>query len=63
ITYIGFAPFDNPEIALAVVVPSVQPADDLSVPSSHMQAQIAREVIDAYFNSKKTETVLPTPLQ
>lgn len=55
ITYIGFAPFDNPEIALAVVVPSVQPADDLSVPSSHMQAQIAREVIDAYFNSKKTQ--------
>lgn len=63
ITYIGFAPFDNPEIALAVVVPSVQPADDLSVPSSHMQAQIAREVMDAYFNSKKSATTtIPDPL-
>ncbi|MGL6058618.1 MAG: peptidoglycan D,D-transpeptidase FtsI family protein [Culicoidibacterales bacterium] len=61
ITYIGFAPFDNPEIAIAVVVPSVQPADDLSVASSHMQAQIAREVIDAYFASKKATTI-PEPL-
>lgn len=55
ITFIGFAPFDNPEIALVVVVPSVQPADDLSIASSHMQAQIAREVMDAYFESKKSQ--------
>lgn len=67
ITYIGFAPLENPEIAIAVIVPSVQPADDLALASSHMQIQIAREVMDAYFNSKKATTTtasdfIPAPL-
>lgn len=49
--FIGYAPADNPEVAIAVV---------LEDGTSHPAARVARAVLDAYFTSKKTGQT-PTP--
>jgi peptidoglycan glycosyltransferase len=43
--FVGYAPYDNPEIAVSVVVESVGTGSEYAVP-------IAREVFEAYFNSE-----------
>lgn len=43
-TFIGYAPFDNPEIAIAVVIPYL-PSSDYGT----MNIQVSRQIFDAYF--------------
>lgn len=50
LTHIGFAPYDNPEIAYALVIP------DASLESSYktnFSTVIAKELVDKYFEIKK----------
>lgn len=51
ITHIGFAPYKNPEIAYAVVVPWVTTNDNYEA----INNEIAREAVDTYFSLKKKE--------
>lgn len=46
-TYIGYAPYDDPEIAISVVVPYL-----LEDSSGRQSTQIAHEVMNAYFEMK-----------
>ena len=48
-TFVGFAPFDNPEIALAVVFPQAE----LPSGKNPIALEVAKDVIDAYFDSKE----------
>lgn len=50
VSHVGFAPFENPEVAYAVVIPWV--TTNFSQYISHNN-QIAREVLDVYFELKK----------
>ncbi|WP_342598400.1 penicillin-binding protein 2 [Psychrobacillus sp. FSL H8-0483] len=50
LTHIGFAPYDNPEIAYAIVVPW---ASEASVYESNYTSLLAREVVDKYFEIQK----------
>ena len=43
-TFVGYAPFDNPEITVTVVVPYLSTDTDRATP-------IAKKVFDAYFNT------------
>ncbi|GGA32154.1 peptidoglycan D,D-transpeptidase FtsI family protein [Psychrobacillus lasiicapitis] len=55
LTHIGFAPFDNPEIAYAIVVPQA------SIESSYKTnfvTPIARELVDKYFEIKQKNNAL-----
>ena len=47
-TYIGYAPFDKPEIAVSVVVPYL-PADD----PGRASTKVAHEVMNAYFEMQE----------
>lgn len=50
LTHVGFAPYDNPEIAYALVIP------DASLESSYktnFSTAIAKELVDKYFDIKK----------
>lgn len=47
LTYVGYAPYDDPEIAIAVVVPYLPPRD--SQRSNRENTRAARRVLDAYF--------------
>jgi len=55
LTHIGFAPYDNPEIAYAIVVPW---ASEASVYESNYTSALAREVVDKYFEIQKKNDVL-----
>jgi len=48
LTLVGYAPFDNPEVAMAVVVPWAYQSGEHA-----MNKDIGRKVMDAYFNLKK----------
>lgn len=48
LTLVGYAPFDNPEIAFSVVVPWVDQ-------NSRINKNIGRRALDAYFDLKKQE--------
>ncbi len=50
LTHVGFAPYDNPEIAYAIVVPW---ASLESVYQTNYTSYLAREVVDTYFEMKK----------
>ena len=50
-TFIGYAPYDDPEVAIAVV---------LENGTSHPASGVAKEVLDAYFESKTAGTA-PLP--
>lgn len=50
-TFIGYAPFDDPEVAIAVI---------LENGTSRPATQVAKTLLDAYFNSKDAG-VAPTP--
>lgn len=47
-SFIGFAPYDNPEIAIAVVVPYLP---NVNTGSPHME--MSRQIFDAYFKEGK----------
>ena len=50
-TFIGYAPFDEPEIAIAVLIEDG---------TSGASGRVSRKVLDAYFSSK-SEGLTPTP--
>jgi peptidoglycan glycosyltransferase len=43
--FVGYAPYDNPEIAVSIIVESVGTGSEYAVP-------IAREIFEAYFNNE-----------
>ncbi|MGM9930123.1 peptidoglycan D,D-transpeptidase FtsI family protein [Pradoshia sp.] len=47
LTFVSYAPYDNPEIAISVVVPWAYQSSD-----NQMNKKIAQKVYDAYFNFK-----------
>ena len=51
VTHVGFAPYDNPEIAYAVVVPHV--STNISGSFPHPNNELAREAVDKYFELKE----------
>ncbi|WP_397540176.1 peptidoglycan D,D-transpeptidase FtsI family protein [Rummeliibacillus pycnus] len=53
ITHIGFAPYDNPEIAYAVVIPWVTTSGSITNPTNNI---IARQAIEKYFELQKKKT-------
>lgn len=46
-TFIGYAPWDDPEVAISVIVPQSQTPNS---PSSSISEDIARDVLEAYFD-------------
>jgi penicillin-binding protein A len=60
LTHVGYAPFENPQIAYAVVIPWATTNFDVSLPTAN---KIARESADAYFELQKkyAETGVSTP--
>ncbi|WP_270179188.1 peptidoglycan D,D-transpeptidase FtsI family protein [Alkalihalobacillus sp. CinArs1] len=46
LSFVGFAPYDNPEIAISVIVPNMN--DD----GNHVNTRIGRQLFDAYFDLK-----------
>ena len=52
--FVGFAPYDKPEIALAVVV-------DQGGSGSAVAAPVARAIFEAYFLSKSSQGGVPSP--
>ena len=55
LTLVGYAPYDNPEVAFSVVVPWVH--DD----KTGINGYIGREIMDAYFDLKKQEVTGEAP--
>ncbi|AQQ52996.1 peptidoglycan D,D-transpeptidase FtsI family protein [Planococcus lenghuensis] len=53
LTHVGFAPYENPEIAYAVVVPYITTDFDYVIGAN---SQIARAAVDTYFELKQEET-------
>ncbi|HYK71611.1 MAG TPA: penicillin-binding protein 2 [Pseudoneobacillus sp.] len=49
LSFVGYAPNDNPEVAIAVLVPWAYEGDE----GHHANNEIARRSLDAYFNLKK----------
>jgi len=49
IAHVGFAPYDNPEVAYAVIFPWATTNYNISLPTA---AQTAREILDVYFELK-----------
>lgn len=49
LTHVGFAPYENPEVAYAVVIPWVTTNYDVYQPQNN---EIAREILDVYFKLK-----------
>lgn len=47
LTFVGYAPYDNPEIALSVVLPWS------TTDKTHVNLEIADEVFKAYFELKE----------
>ncbi|WP_254786640.1 peptidoglycan D,D-transpeptidase FtsI family protein [Cytobacillus oceanisediminis] len=50
VTFVGYAPYDNPEIAISVVVPWS------TTDKTHVNLEIADEVFKAYFDLKEKHT-------
>lgn len=53
LTYVGYAPYDDPEIAIAVIVPYLP--ESSSVRTNHENTVAARRVMDAYFKTGEFE--------
>nr|WP_144449850.1 penicillin-binding protein 2 [Halalkalibacter nanhaiisediminis] len=58
-TFVGYAPYENPEVAFAVVVPNVKL--DRNGGRQGMAQNIARDMLDSYFEMKE-ERQGPTPV-
>ncbi|WP_456297749.1 peptidoglycan D,D-transpeptidase FtsI family protein [Domibacillus epiphyticus] len=54
VTLIGYAPYDNPEVAMAVVVPWAYESSGNSIPINH---HIGRKAMDKYFELKKQKSI------
>ena len=50
IVHVGYAPYENPEVAYALIIPWATTNFNVSLPHGN---QIAREVLDVYFDLKK----------
>ena len=50
IAHVGFAPFENPEVAYAVIFPWATQNYNISLPTA---SQTAREIVDVYFKLKE----------
>ena len=50
LSLVGYAPYDNPEIAFAVIVPKLSKNRAATIPINHA---IGTGIMDAYFNMKK----------
>lgn len=60
-THVGFAPFDNPEVAYAVMIPYITTDTAVVPPTSNL---IAREALDKYFELRnKRSEVSPTVIK
>lgn len=57
VTHVGFAPYDNPEIAYAVVVPHV--STNVRGKYPYPNNEIAREAVDKYFELKAKKEQQP----
>lgn len=55
LTHIGFAPFDNPEIAYALVIPQAALEADYKV---NFSTPIARKLVDKYFEIQQKNSTL-----
>lgn len=53
LTYVGYAPYENPEIAIAVVVPNLPVSS--SQRSNRENVRASRRVLDAYFKAGEFE--------
>lgn len=51
LAHIGFAPYENPEVAFSVMIPWSTTYTSGNIP--HPNNEIAREILDAYFELKK----------
>ncbi|WP_404817759.1 penicillin-binding transpeptidase domain-containing protein [Ureibacillus galli] len=49
LAHVGFAPYENPEVAYAVLIPWATTNYNISLPTG---SQIAREILDVYFELK-----------
>src|SRR5699024_12331818 len=47
LTLVGYAPYDDPEVAFAVVVP------DTTKQGEHINSHIGRGILDSYFDLKE----------
>ncbi len=56
VTYVSYAPYDDPEIAMAVAVPWAYQTS-----SNHMNLDIAKRVYDTYFGLKAQRAQQPLP--
>lgn len=60
LSLVGYAPFENPEVAIAVVVPS---AYQNGSPQHHVNYVIGRQVLDKYFEIKEKRMNQNDPVQ
>ncbi|MET3696624.1 cell elongation-specific peptidoglycan D,D-transpeptidase [Bacillus oleivorans] len=61
ISLVGYAPYENPEIAIAVVVPSAYQG---TIKTGHnMNLDIGKKVFDTYFELKKSHSIKNDPVQ
>ena len=54
--FVGFAPVENPEVAIATLVEGVSPQDQ--VQGGLTATPIARDLLQAYFDKKNTRLTL-----
>ena len=52
-TFLGWAPYDNPQVAVAVIVPQSETA---GMPGSSLVNDIARDAVEAYFELQSQRT-------
>ncbi|MET3699245.1 cell elongation-specific peptidoglycan D,D-transpeptidase [Bacillus oleivorans] len=59
LSLVGYAPYENPEIAIAIVVPSAYQGNA----KHNMNLDIGRKVFDAYFELKESRSTQNDPVQ
>jgi len=57
--FIGFAPYDNPEIAIAVILEGTAPGEEYG--GGAMAAPVAGAIFQKYFDKKYEKPALPAP--
>jgi penicillin-binding protein A len=58
-TFVGYAPYDNPEVAFAVIVPGLYIRDSIGRPAN----SISEKVLDAYFDLKTSRSTNVQPIE
>lgn len=59
LSLVGYAPYENPEIAIAVVVPSAYQGNK----GNHINLDIGTKVFNAYFKLKESRNIQNEPIQ